>query len=337
MQLFTTCVEQLDLAAIQLHQNNSAYRRFALILIDNVVELLAHNHCKKVLQDNCYTRILPPRYPKAIRDDVLGRDFSKKMKFLHGLGLVSAIDLIFILKAHGYRNESYHTGIVHDDIIHAIGWHYHGIACELFVPLKPTESMSLIDPPSAVVQKHVASGGLPFSEDYLRKSAKSLLRARPSPEPNLAETLATSALKRIQTIEDTLAYVVKNHPDRFDEEKTIREVQFWSDVFENEPEGGYILPAMSTQWKERLLFMSTEWRPKIKKCPFNRWKERANCISTEENYANAIQNFENISRDLSYFEHVVSSACSRFDAYVDEQINIMREKRTCDPETSPTG
>src|ERR1019366_1141472 len=88
MQLFTTCVEQLDLAAIQLHQNNSAYRRFALILIDNVVELLAHNHCKKVLQDNCYTRILPPRYPKAIRDDVLGRDFSKKMKFLHGLGLV---------------------------------------------------------------------------------------------------------------------------------------------------------------------------------------------------------------------------------------------------------
>lgn len=53
MRYIYTCIEQLDLAAHQLaHVDNASYGRFALILTDNVVELLLHRFCSdEVLSD----------------------------------------------------------------------------------------------------------------------------------------------------------------------------------------------------------------------------------------------------------------------------------------------
>jgi hypothetical protein len=74
-------------------------------------------------------------------------------------------------------------------------------------------------------------------------------------------------------------------------------------------------------------FMKTEWQPKVKRNPIRRWKQRAERLRPERNYANALQNFDGLKRDMQYFEGLVADAASALDAYIDMQITEAKERR----------
>ena len=74
-------------------------------------------------------------------------------------------------------------------------------------------------------------------------------------------------------------------------------------------------------------FMNTEWQPKVKRNPIRRWKQRAERLRPERNYANALQNFDGLKRDMQYFEGLVADAASALDAYIDMQITEAKERR----------
>src|SRR5437899_7421292 len=84
MQHILSYVEQLDLAAQQLkHVDDPAYGRFALILTDNLIELMLHKRCKdEMWMENLWVKIGKPKYTKKEREDVLGRYFAPKVKFV---------------------------------------------------------------------------------------------------------------------------------------------------------------------------------------------------------------------------------------------------------------
>jgi hypothetical protein len=327
MQYTYAGIEQLDLAAVQLHQDNPAYRRFALILTDNVVELLAYNRCKSELNLYC------GRYPTKTRVGVLGNDFHAKLSFLATLGLLPQDELAFVGAAHEYRNESYHTGIVHDDIFHALAWHYHAVACELFVRLRPGSGFLWSESvrPSAVAAKHLgqAALGLWVDPTGLIAAAKSLGDARPQPEPDLADTLTKSILNRIDRIEGTLNYILENDAKSGTPEEAIRRMQFLHDFGSICPEGGYSLrdPEMAHRLEKDKYFMETQWRPKITAIPFARWKARAVHVRDSKSKTNALQSYANLGRDVAYFEEVVAGAGAALEMHIEEQIEMRRENR----------
>jgi hypothetical protein len=81
MRYAKTCIEQLDLAALQLHQDNPAYRRFALILTDNIVELMCHQKC----EDDFWGVGEFPGFGDdrlVEKKRVLGTDFAEKVNYL---------------------------------------------------------------------------------------------------------------------------------------------------------------------------------------------------------------------------------------------------------------
>lgn len=139
MKYFHTCVEQLDMAAQQLSYQNAVADRLALILVDNIVELMVHRRCGDVFwADTMWQEIGDRKYSPSKRQEVLGEHFDPKVSFLKSLGLVTDDERIFCQNAHKFRNEAYHIGMLHEDVIHELAWNYHGLACELFSRILPT-------------------------------------------------------------------------------------------------------------------------------------------------------------------------------------------------------
>ena len=97
------CIEQLDLAATQLRvTDNASYARFALILTDNIVELMMHKQCEvEFILDESWAPILPEKqkYKPGLKRRVLGHHFEEKPKFLAKLGKISKDEMDFILVA----------------------------------------------------------------------------------------------------------------------------------------------------------------------------------------------------------------------------------------------
>jgi hypothetical protein len=334
MRYAKTCIEQLDLAAVQLHQDNPAYRRFALILTDNIVELMCHM-CHQKCEDQFWGVGVIPGFEVRLEEKeyVLGSDFAAKVNFLRRHDLITQDEQVFMSAAHNYRNESYHTGIVHDDIMHALAWHYHKIACELFGRLRPRVFGGSPDREwSAAIKKHC--GEHPFQSmmdgDGFFTAAQSLAAARPTPQPNLSDVLATSALNRISSTEEQLGFIVEEDPHHRPEQELIRALQYNRDFCEGLPRKPFFIAPDAAEMQiieSRIQFMKTEWKPKLRRNPIQGWKRRAERIRPQKNCANALQNFDALKRDMQYFESLISDAASSLDAYIDMQITEAKERR----------
>ena len=89
MRYIAACIDQLDLAATQLHQDNPAYRRFALILTDNVVELMCYTRCKEEFRWDGQVGG-SEKHSAQEKAQVLGNDFAAKVNFLRRLDVLTA-------------------------------------------------------------------------------------------------------------------------------------------------------------------------------------------------------------------------------------------------------
>jgi len=129
MKHLSLYVEQLDLSAKQIHYGDPSYDRFSLILTDNIVELMLHKQCERlILQDEMWKRPEWRKYDENVRKEVLGQEFKEKTKFLKNEKLLSEEEQIFINICHKYRNDLYHIGIKFNDILHSLVLHFINIA-----------------------------------------------------------------------------------------------------------------------------------------------------------------------------------------------------------------
>ena len=125
------CVHQLDLALDQISIKDTNYDRFALILIDNAVELALHNYAEYYKYDlnDIYTTD-KEKYNKIINS--LGNSFNAKVSLAVYDSLIPIEYQTSLNLLHKFRNEAYHSGMVHDSIIHSLSIFYFKIACNIF-------------------------------------------------------------------------------------------------------------------------------------------------------------------------------------------------------------
>ncbi|ODU01540.1 MAG: hypothetical protein ABS79_01480 [Planctomycetes bacterium SCN 63-9] len=322
----SSCIEQLHLSANQLHQDNAAYRRFSLILTDNIVELMAYRRCRQefIHDEKPWGAAV---YSADERKKVLGNDFGAKINFLVKIGLLSSDDQTYINQCHSYRNESYHVGIVHDDILHAVAWHYHKTACDLFVRLRLSVIAGNIHTiESETVRRHTSGIKMfPFFEDDFVAIAQSLSRERPEPEPNLQDVLSNSALRRIDHVQEAMDYLREDNGQ--EEVDLVRELQYWRDFADNHPSTDGLTDEdaakVRDQWKKD---MDANWKPKLRTSPVTRYRKRAIALQSTVNASNALQNFETLKRDMEPFAELVLNAAQEYSDHIQNQIDAARGK-----------
>lgn len=332
MRYVIQCVEQLDRVLDELHEGSIVASRLALILTDNVVELMLHRRCADIFADKrvpwSQTEDVS-RYSKVERHRVLGRYFDPKAKFLLAEGELATADYDFIRISHDTRNVAYHAGLTYDEILPVLAWEYHALACRLFDRFRITSWSS--NPRAALpprLAKHIPQKDAPpwatFSPEQQAQIVASLDAKRPTLKESLPVTLSIHVEKRIKRLEELIEYLVTGNPDGHGLQKTLDEAQWWHDLFAEIPnEIEENSDAYRDLIQKRGAAMRASWKPKHRKIPIDSWKRRAAQLREVPN-ALALVRYEQLMNDMAYIYEAVEESAGALDAHVEQQIEHMR-------------
>ena len=323
-----TCIEQLDFAAHQLAERNPSCARFALILTDNVVELVLHRVCAHELScDDMWVKLGNPRFTAEQRSDALGQRFDKKVKLCKAIGKISADQAEAIQLCHKYRNELYHAGLQYNDIIWDIAWFYHDIAADLLGDVFPDHSWYSGAEVAPAVEKHAGKGGRRVLSE-MKSVADSLRQVRPQRHRTLPVALSASAVKRTDETAESLEFLVTDDPQHRPESETIEDLQFYDYIRSEEPLVKEIWGKVKTQ-KQRaaaVAFIREIWKPKHSSNPLPGFQRRAKKIGSKRRELDALKDFERFKVEFSYFSGLVEEAATAPDQYIQHQIDVARGK-----------
>src|SRR6266568_1956587 len=174
-------IDQLDLALDQLAMRDRNFDRFAMMLIDNVVELTLHQQARECSYENkSWGRDDDPKYdPKAVAQ-ALGQAFDAKVRLARISEMLSDAVADSLLYLHGYRNAVYHQGVRHEGILHGLAIFYFEIACGVLKAFNPMWWTSGNEKLSHRAVKYLGKPGLADGRDAFPAACDRLLLAGPA-------------------------------------------------------------------------------------------------------------------------------------------------------------
>jgi hypothetical protein len=335
MQHEYACIEQLDLAARQLANQEPAFARFALILTDNIIELMLYRKCENVfVQDDGYFSYGRQfggahLYDAATRARVLSQHFGERPRFCRRLGILTDDEMEFILHAHRYRNEVYHVGILHDDILYPIAWQYHDLACEVFERLSPLYGVwSSNDIVSDTVARHTGPEGIRIhnADEDIAAATASLKASKAALAPTFHERLCEAALRRIEDFDGALYSLIED--GHRDEAELLQELQFRDYITaEGSP---HLAEFAALQTLEQYQAFSTRvrpgWQPRFPASPVERWTRRAEGLRREVRPAVAMRKFQALLDEMEPLAQIAFKAAREYENYCQLEADLRRGK-----------
>lgn len=360
MRFVLTIVEQLDRAARELKTDHPINNRLALILVDNATELMLHRQCTNRLELDSFAGRIWKAYQaigkgesagdrfessEKLRQDIMtakqranakSKFLDDKLKVLGDMGDLTATEKRFISVAHSYRNELYHIGLSHEDIIRAISGRYFLLCCDLFVRIGNEgffgPSFSSNDEYTDVAKHYLQSRDgrvLPFDVDK-GALAEKLRGALPDRIPDLPKTLGASARKSIGALMDDFAFLTRDNPFRFDADKMLEVAQWQRDLTEalesENVDGLWIDPNYRESFYRVAATLEANWQQRHALIPRDRWMLRADAIEREADPLVAMDSYQSLRNDMSYLEEAIESASIELDKWIQQEIDRARGK-----------
>ena len=363
MRNLLTIVEQLDRAAAELSTDHPINSRLALILIDNATELLLHRQCASHLEcDSMYFPMLKAyqsileRDPAAdvtshlndIAENTLspqqrskarGKSLEGKLKVLADKGDLTIFERRFIAIAHEYRNELYHVGLAHADIIRAVAGHYFLLSCDLLPRMRDgflwVEAISSADTYTDIAKRYLPlrDGELDLSRigSGIREQMAEKLRFNlPSGLPNLAETLALSAHSSIEGVMANFRFLLENNPFDLGQREMLETAQWQFDLSRElerrDIDGLWVDPNYRQNFAKVVLELEKTWEQEYRSIPQESWIRRANSIEQEVDPLITLDKYQSLRKDMSYLEEAFESASEDLDRWIQHQIDLARGK-----------
>lgn len=138
VMFFANVIDQLDFALDHVVLEEINYKRLSLMLVDNAMELALHRYAEARAAENRYRHDNPKYDPKDIAA-ALGQHFEAKVRLAKQCGLIDAATADSINTLHGYRNQLYHRGLMHEEIVPALAVFYLRITCDVLAQFQPSE------------------------------------------------------------------------------------------------------------------------------------------------------------------------------------------------------
>jgi hypothetical protein len=336
MRYLVPCVEQLDRAAKELHEDSVVSARLALILTDNVVELMIHRRCETIFSRKAPAWMSDPpevRYNRAAQHRVLGRHFDQKLKFLKSEGDISQAEYSFIIQCHDVRGEAYHTGLAYDEILRPLAWHYHELACALFARLQ--SSTRSYNPRTLISERYAAhlpaqirdDGFSAYAMGVESQISESLHAARPSLPLTLSEFLAKHLSDSVERIEMLLGIIKRTRPDAYSIDREIAEAQWFIDLYADVPDN---IDFHSNSYREhisrKVIAMRSQWSPKHSVLSIVPWKKRIRNLKQANTYS-ALQRYFSIMCEIRILLAPIENIVGGIEARAEVKIERNRTNR----------
>jgi len=318
-------IDQLDFALDHIALQDANYKRLALMLIDNAVELALHQHAEESKGREWDAKDKPEEYQQAL-SEALGQRFDGKLKFGRTSGLLSDEACQSIKVLHSYRNQLYHQGVMHVGILHALAIFYFRIACDLMaaLPLRSFSWNGAYRPPHRVV-KYIGNPRFPDWRNLFPPVWARLREVSEGIKFELVPDLRAALTEMVGETDKLLDYMAEGHPGKPSRDELVADAQAWRVAFTDEGKrfasthacsestvGGYV------QW------LGQNYSFTFRKDPVPGWKEWLATFGQESNPHVALRKYQQFVARSEFVREAIEASAGALDAEIDRQIDAAR-------------
>ena len=313
-------IEQLEEASQQLIKQTPTGARLALLLLDNLVELLMYKKVRlEFARHNQYQSVIPQKYSFKKQKEVMDY-FGDKVNFLISETKVISQDEGDCLKiSHQLRNEAYHTGILRRSIIIQVTKIYFEIICGLLPRLWLGSYMcSSHDDVTTFLKRYNIDSDM-IDNVILSRICNFLLEKNTCSVSKLSKALSLDLLERIGNTLSGLDYLADGGYERTTAKAVLKRMQFfeWLANTHDFPktDKGFQLYVKT----RKKLF--PKYKPPITMDIIKLWKRQAKTLKLAMLPGAALRKFADIDLKLLPIEQKVSEAVFQYDEMINAQIH----------------
>lgn len=329
IQFLADNIDQLDLALDQLAICDRNFDRFALMLVDNVVELTLHRFIQdKANENEMWGRFSEPKYDPKLIQKGLGQNFDSKAKVARNIGFFDKSLCESILNLHSYRNSSYHQGLRHEAILHSLAMFYFKCSCEVLKAYEPQMwSWSSNDKISYRAKKYLGDTGFMNHKAAFQAAYVRLSEVVSSMENTLIHDLTEDMRSTIDSTDDAIKFLSTDGQDNKNRDEVVIYSQAWPFSFTDEGknfahEGGY-----SNQTVGGLVdWLTANYNWPVPTDPIPSWRSRLNSLSNEKEEHKALKKYCDFMRQTESIRSQIDESAFLLDGHIQQQIDIMRGK-----------
>lgn len=329
IQFLADNIDQLDLALDQLAVADRNFDRFALMLVDNVVELTLHRFIQdKASENEMWGRVGEPKHDPKTIEKALGQNFDNKAKGARKLGLFDEVHCESILNLHAFRNTSYHKGLRHEGILHSLAIFYFRNACDLLSKYEPRGwSWSSNDKISYRARKYLGEPRIGDHRKVYLAAYKRLDQVASSMDCRLVEDLAADMQFAIDMTDKAISFLANDGPEKKTRDAVIVDAQAWPFAFTDDAKEfakARGCPAKTIGAFVEWIALNYEWPERTD--PIPRWGARFNSLAEENNEHSALKRYCDFMKQTEDIRSLITESAAQLDAYIQQQIDIARGK-----------
>lgn len=328
-QFFADQIDQLDLAIDQLAVRDRNFDRFALMLVDNVMELVLHQHAKnKVMMGRAFAADKKPKPEWKTAVAATGQGFDAKVRYARETTMISAPMADSIQYLHSFRNSAYHQGSRHESILHSLAVVYFQVTCTVLSAYKPVSySMYSGDKVSHRAVKYLGKPDLFGQKDAFGRASRRLLEVAEALGENLIDDLQADMLSTIEQTDKWLDFISENHPDRPSRDEAVRQCQAWPFAWTDDAKvfakanGG-----QASNIGDYVEWLGHNYNWQIKTDPVASWKKRHSSLKNEKDMDAALKKYCDFMKQTEAFREVLDEDVQQLHGDIQEQIDRARGK-----------
>lgn len=289
-------------------EGSEPHGRLALLLLDNLAEILIHREVEYQLAFASMFRSLREPAVSRRKEKKIRRYFGEKVAYLVELGLVEATHARMLDKLHLYRNEAYHHDEVRTQTLHTAVDIYFYLCCILMKSL-PVHSYQ-----ATATSKHLK----PFVDDarwvngfeVQGRVADSLLVERRLNRAQINVLLRTHLRSRLSDMREMIEYWAGEFPALRTPADVLHHCQVPEDAIRTMEDLANIRSVAVPHDLESI----------------HAWEQRADMIDKEMSVDQAFIAFAEIEDDFETLEEQVIKLSTEMDRAVQDEIDFLRGK-----------
>lgn len=322
-------IEQLDLALDQLVLNDPNYERFALMLVDNAMELALHRHAEdKEVENTEAARFKAPPHDQKVLREALGQRFDAKVRFARTTELLAEVEAGSINTLHTYRNHVYHRGLEYEPILSALALFYFRITIDTLIKYQPRwYSMSTDDRIPYRAQKYI--GNKPYSgvDKMFEQAYRRLLEVAEGIPFNLVADLHGNMRTIIEVTDASLEFLADDSPGKSSRDQVVINAQVWP--FALSDEGKAYAKANEAEIKtvgDQITWLSQNYPWPVRADPIEQWKSRLSSLENEADPHKALRKYHEFMMQTEDLREKIDESARQLDMHIQQEIDRARGK-----------
>jgi hypothetical protein len=324
-------LEQMDLALEHVSSRGVHDARFGLMLTDNAVELVLHQIAKDQSSRIKMFHHLERDYAhKGVLAEALGRSFDAKLKFARVEGKLTEEESRTFDILHSYRNEVYHIGLQHQEILPDVAEFYFVTACRFLERYEP-RGLSWGSNTKLPDRAKKYFGGSKYSpagfDDFPNACRK--LAGECAHKPGKLVACLAAQMERVIDDCDTCIDIVAQGVyvgDAVTRDKAIVDCQAWPLSFSQEGLRFAREKGFSGSRLDLVGWLGETYPFKVKTDPIPSWRRQVTRLRSRNNPHSALSTYQSFMTLTSSVRDVLHESAAAAEAEIDRLIDERRGK-----------